>query len=121
MLSATVFGAVLCVANCGAVTLQQTPAQDRGGGGGGGGGFMDHLYSLNPFASAPAAPAYNIPDVAGFGMYPLWKFHKFDGLSLRPVPYGVDIGSGLPPPPHPPSYPAGFLNAPNPPTRNLSK
>lgn len=107
--SASVVFAVVSTVSCGTILLQQTPAQDRGGGGG---GFFDNLFT-NPFASAPSTPAYNVPDVAGFGMYPLWKFHKFDGLSLRPVPYGVDIGTGLPPVPSPPTYPTGFIPAPN--------
>jgi len=36
---------------------------------------------------------------AGFGMYPLWKFHKFDGFSLKPVPMNLELGYGIPPPP----------------------
>ncbi len=38
-----------------------------------------------------------------WGMYPLWRFHKFKGIALRPVPIpGPPAQMPLPPPPPPP-------------------
>lgn len=61
--------------------LWKKEKKNGGGGGGGGGGWGSEV--------PPSMPG-------GFGMYPLWKFHKFDGFSLRPVPIQLDIGHGIP-------------------------
>jgi hypothetical protein len=79
------------------------------------GGMFDSLFGGG---GGGAAPEPEVP--SGFGMYPLWKFHKFDGFSLRPVPVQLDVGHGIPTPPSsvmpapPPPPPAPYTPPPAP-------
>lgn len=55
------------------------------------------------------------PEIPHLGTYPIWKVHRYHGISLQPVPYpGERIPSNLPLPPNQPGEAPSIVNVPDP-------